>query len=218
MPGAPSRRPAAAPRPRTASRSSPRARPRAAGRKARQEPPHRLAVRRRHPPARDLAHLGIDPRRGDVRPMLIQAHHDRHASAPRVEHHAQAASSQTQHYRGSRSALRIRMNRPRGCYPRAPSTYVVRHGGPATFRRTANALLLMPSLSGGSGPVETDAAYRALSSALCAAKAARAGNVIGGLDHHLAPCWWRLVGRCQWERRICFVAAASIRRKRLGGC
>jgi hypothetical protein len=29
----------------------------------------------------------------------------------------------------------LRMNRPRGWYPRAPSTYVVRHGGPATFNR-----------------------------------------------------------------------------------
>ena len=40
------------------------------------------------------------------------------------------------------------MTGPRGWYPRAPSTYVVRHGGPATFHRRAAAsvlVLLMPS-------------------------------------------------------------------------
>ena len=54
------------------------------------------------------------------------------------------------------SALRIRMNRPRGWYPRAPSTYVVRRGGPATCagggHHAATAHAIFASAS-GSGPV-----------------------------------------------------------------
>ena len=79
-PGAPPRRPARAPRPRTASPSSPPTRPRApaplnGARNVRTD----AAVRRRDPRARDLAGDRLDPLRRDLRPMLIQPHHDRHA-------------------------------------------------------------------------------------------------------------------------------------------
>jgi hypothetical protein len=51
-----------------------------------QEPAHGLPVRRRHPPARHLAGLRVDPLRSDLRPMLIETHHDRHrVLSPRVE-------------------------------------------------------------------------------------------------------------------------------------
>jgi hypothetical protein len=40
-------------------------------------------------------------------------------------------------HRGSRSALRVRMTGRAGCYPRAPSTYVVRRGGPPPFTAAA---------------------------------------------------------------------------------
>ena len=43
----------------------------------REEPPDAGAVRRRDPPTRHLAGREIDPLRGDLRPMLIEPHHDR---------------------------------------------------------------------------------------------------------------------------------------------
>ena len=43
-----------------------------------EEPAHGLSVRRRNPRTRDLTGLGIDPLRGDLSPMLIKTHHDRH--------------------------------------------------------------------------------------------------------------------------------------------
>ena len=46
------------------------------------EPAHAGAIGRRHPPARHLAGRRVDPLRGDLRPMLIQAHHDRHPPTP----------------------------------------------------------------------------------------------------------------------------------------
>ena len=48
--------------------------------KARQEPSHAIAIGRHHPRARDLTGLGIQPLRSDLRPVLIQTHHDRHGS------------------------------------------------------------------------------------------------------------------------------------------
>jgi len=48
--------------------------------KPRQEAPNAGTVGRRHPRARDLAGLGVQPLRGDLRAVLIQPHHDRHGS------------------------------------------------------------------------------------------------------------------------------------------
>ena len=48
--------------------------------KPRQEPPNAGTVGRHHPRARDLAGLGVQPLRSDLRAVLIQTHHDRHGS------------------------------------------------------------------------------------------------------------------------------------------
>src|SRR5437660_510223 len=50
--------------------------------KARQEPAHALAMRRRHARARELARRRVDPLGGDLRSVLIEAHHDCHLSPP----------------------------------------------------------------------------------------------------------------------------------------
>src|ERR1039458_9848509 len=42
------------------------------------EPPHALPVRWRDPRPRDLTSLGVQPHRGDLRSVLIKAHHERH--------------------------------------------------------------------------------------------------------------------------------------------
>jgi hypothetical protein len=42
---------------------------------------HALSVRRRDPRPTDLSGLGIDLLRGDVRAVLVKAHHDRHGTA-----------------------------------------------------------------------------------------------------------------------------------------
>ena len=44
--------------------------------KPRQEPPDAGPVGRAHPRAADLTALQLDPLRGDLRPMLVYAHHD----------------------------------------------------------------------------------------------------------------------------------------------
>ena len=77
--------PLRAPRPRTASPSSPPTRPRdPRPAKRAKELPHPGTVRRRDPRARDLAGDRVDPLRRDLRPMLIQTHHDRHqTTSPR---------------------------------------------------------------------------------------------------------------------------------------
>jgi hypothetical protein len=43
---------------------------------SRQEPPHASPIGRAHPRAADLTALKLDPVRGDLRPMLVYAHHD----------------------------------------------------------------------------------------------------------------------------------------------
>jgi hypothetical protein len=42
------------------------------------ETPDPGPVRRRHPRTVNLAGVGVNPLGGDLRPMLIQTHHDRH--------------------------------------------------------------------------------------------------------------------------------------------
>jgi len=57
-----------------------------------QELPHARTVRRHDPTTRYLTRLDIDPLGSDLRPMLIQAHHDRHPSILlRVEPDAQSS-------------------------------------------------------------------------------------------------------------------------------
>ncbi|MCA1698011.1 MAG: hypothetical protein LC790_03550 [Actinobacteria bacterium] len=54
---------------------------RAAG-KPGKKPPHTHPVRRRHARPRDLARRGVQPLSRDLRPVLIEPHHDRpHATA-----------------------------------------------------------------------------------------------------------------------------------------
>jgi hypothetical protein len=63
---------------------------------AAKEPSHTGTIRRHYPRPKDLAGLSVDPLRGDLRPMLIESHHDRHCViAPRVELRARAAFSPT---------------------------------------------------------------------------------------------------------------------------
>jgi len=50
--------------------------------KARQEPADAGAIGRCHPPARHLTGRRVDPLRGDLHPMLIKTHHDRHPPTP----------------------------------------------------------------------------------------------------------------------------------------
>jgi hypothetical protein len=47
-----------------------------------EERTHTGTVRRRDPRPEDLARRGVDPLRGDLRAMLIQTHHERHATTP----------------------------------------------------------------------------------------------------------------------------------------
>ena len=64
--------------------------------KALTEPPHPSTVRRRDPRPRDLARVGIDPLRGDLRSMLIKSHYDRHLGppqAPRLQRPARTSSA-----------------------------------------------------------------------------------------------------------------------------
>jgi hypothetical protein len=72
-----------------------------------EKPAHRPPIRRRDPPARQLTALGVKPLGGDLRPMLVKSHHDRHHVSPRVEHRTrEQRSARPITYRGSRSALR----------------------------------------------------------------------------------------------------------------
>jgi hypothetical protein len=52
--------------------------------KATQKPPHRLAMRRRHPRPADLAGLGVDPLGADLPSMLVKTHYDRHTGPPQA--------------------------------------------------------------------------------------------------------------------------------------
>jgi hypothetical protein len=62
------------------------------------EPDHTPAVSRHDPTTRHLARHRIDPLRGDLRPMLIKSHHDRHTSSLLPSNpDAQAAFSPTHH-------------------------------------------------------------------------------------------------------------------------
>jgi hypothetical protein len=47
-----------------------------------QKPAHPGAVGRAHPRASDLATIQIDPLGGDLGPMLVYPHHDRHPTNP----------------------------------------------------------------------------------------------------------------------------------------
>ena len=111
-PDAPPRRPARAPRPRTATRSSPPARPPA----PRPRTAPRTAAPRPGPPARPAPAttspvIGVDPLRRDLRPMLIKPHHDRH--------HATSRSSTTPRRarRAGRPGRRIAYREPRSVPP-----------------------------------------------------------------------------------------------------
>jgi hypothetical protein len=52
-------------------------------------------VRRRDPRPRDLAGLYVQPLRGDLRAILIKAHHDRHGTASSLAKHAQPNAERT---------------------------------------------------------------------------------------------------------------------------
>ena len=94
------RRSPAAPRRRTASRSSPPARPRARGRGSGRRTAHAGAVGRRDPLARDLAGRRVDPLGGDLRSVLVESHYDRHSGPPHAP--------RSKRLRGPRSALELR--------------------------------------------------------------------------------------------------------------
>jgi hypothetical protein len=100
------------------------------------------SVRRSDPGALDLAGDRLDPLRGDLRPMLIQAHHDRHSPTPFPSHSAvsstttaltRTASSPTHRVPWDTVGTSYSNGRLGGLQPREPSTYAVRRGGPATF-------------------------------------------------------------------------------------
>ena len=108
------------------------------------EPTGRLAVRRRHPCPRNLTALGIDSLRCDLRPVLVQSHHDRHLSSLLASNLTRAASSPTHHYRGSRSALRVRTSgragASRACLRRTPFDAEGRRPSRAPPHRAAHAI------------------------------------------------------------------------------
>ena len=92
-----------------------------------QELPDPGAIRRRDPRARDLARDRVDPLRRDLRTMLIDPHHQRHATTTP----STAQPSSTRRAAARRAAHRIpsttvgtsySIGRPRGHYPRAPPT------------------------------------------------------------------------------------------------
>jgi hypothetical protein len=84
------------------------------------EPAHRRAIRWCHSCPGDLTRGSVAPLRGDLRPMLIQSHHNRHDIAPHVELDARAAFSPTHRIPWvTGRPFVLRMNRPRGWYPRA---------------------------------------------------------------------------------------------------
>jgi hypothetical protein len=49
-----------------------------------QEPPHALAMRRRHPRPTELAGLAVDPLSGDLRSVLVKSHYDCHTGPPQA--------------------------------------------------------------------------------------------------------------------------------------
>ena len=93
-----------------------------------QERSDRGAVRRRHPRARDLPGDRVDPLRRELRPMLIQTHHDRHAHTSPFDSPAspgtrqRAASSPTHRIPWDTVGTSYSNGRPRGRNPRAPTT------------------------------------------------------------------------------------------------
>src|ERR1700683_4579952 len=92
------------------------------------EPPHARAVRRNHTRPRHLTGLAIQPLSRDLRPMLIQTHHDRHRPTPfrasltsRTRRAlTRAASSPTHRIPWDTVGTSYSNGRPRGCNPRAP--------------------------------------------------------------------------------------------------
>ena len=75
-------------------------------REPRQEAAHPLPIRWRDSRARDLTRLSVEPLRGDLRPMLIQSHHDRHDVSSRRTRRAGSVQPDPSHTVGHRSALR----------------------------------------------------------------------------------------------------------------
>ena len=98
-----------------------------------QELPHADTVRWRDPRPEDLAGDRVDPLRRDLRAMLIKPHHDRHQTNPPSSTPPPAARRGAHPIPSSTVGTSYSNGRPRGWYPRAPSTYAVRRGGPATF-------------------------------------------------------------------------------------
>ena len=76
-------------------------------------------MRRHHPPAGDLAGLGIKPLSGDLRPMLIQTHHDRHHVSPSRRTPARAACNPTHRIPWITVGLPTRMTGRAGATARA---------------------------------------------------------------------------------------------------
>src|SRR4051812_14702417 len=110
---------------------------------AAKEPPHALAVRRRHTRATDLAGRRVNPLGRDLRPVLIEAHHDpartigalERARRPRSAHLGPHASHTVGHGRY------LLLQWPAARVPSARAfTNAVRRGGPATFNRAAPSL------------------------------------------------------------------------------
>ncbi len=92
--------------------------------------------RRADPPTRHLPCQRIDSIEGD----LPQIHQTRRPPLPGTAPASRAPprgqrSERPMTYRRSRSVPPHRIGRPRGCYPRAPSTKAVRRGGPTTFHQ-----------------------------------------------------------------------------------
>jgi hypothetical protein len=86
----------------------------------RQVAPHLLAVRRRDTRAPDLAAVGVQPIRGDLCPVLIQSHYDRHHGA---------SSSSTEKY--LRASCAPELGRPQLRRDHAPAHAIFRVVGVA---------------------------------------------------------------------------------------
>ena len=112
--------------------------------KPRQEPTDGLPMRRRDPRPGDLARVGVDPLRGDLRTMLIQSHHDRHHFSSRPTRRAGSVQPDPSHSVSQRSALRVRMTgRAAGTRARLQRMSFDAEGRPPA---ATTPLLLMPSL------------------------------------------------------------------------
>src|SRR5205085_8158818 len=71
------------------------------------EPAHTGTIARRYPRARHLTRRRVDPLRGDLRPMLIQAHHDRHDPTPLSSRPARPSTTTAATRAASRPTHRI---------------------------------------------------------------------------------------------------------------